>query len=91
MPAEQQVCYLHVTFKDSEDGNLLKVRYGSNQGLVNMVDALTEQYYQDGKTPVIKVLSREEGDKLLRSLVLTYPLWQDLVDAGMLHPLVFAN
>lgn len=91
MPDKQQVCYLHVTFEGSKNGNLLKIVYRSNQGLVNMVDTLAEQYRQEGQTPTITVLSEEEGDKLVKCEVLTYPLWGDLVEAGMLHPLVFAN
>ena len=91
MPPEQQICYLHVTFKDSPEGNLVKIAYRTNAGIVNMVNTLTMQYAQHGVVPSIAILSEAEGDKMVKAAVLTYPLWQDLVEAGQLQPLIFAN
>ncbi len=90
-PLERQVCYLHVTFKDSPHGNLIKVAFKTNKGLVNTMDNLTAQYAQKGQEAQIEVLSEEDGDKMVKSAVLTYPLWSDLVASGDLTPLVFEN
>ena len=91
MPTEQQVCYLHVTFKDSATGNLIKVGYRTHKGLVDMINNLAAQYTQQGKDANIEILSKDDGDKMVKSAVLTYPLWSDLVASGQLSPLVFAN
>ena len=91
MPAEAKVCYLRVTFKDSPHGSLIKIMYRSDQGILNTIDTLLAQYLQQGQDAKIEVLSEEDGDQLVKGAVLAYPLWQDLVEAGQLTPMVFAN
>ena len=91
MPVEAKVCYLHVTFKGSPHGNLIKIMYRSNQGIINTIDTLMQQYLQQGQEAQIEVLSEEDGDRMAKNAVLTYPKWEDLVEAGQLTPMVFAN
>ncbi len=87
----RQICYLHVIFKDTPHGSLIKVAFSTNQVLLNMINTIGAQYQSQGQSVDIEVLSEKDGDHMIKTACLTYPLWQDLVATNQIIPLVFAN
>ncbi len=90
---EQLTCYLHAYIPGvSTMGNMFKFWYTNDLELHKLIEDVINQYAASGHTPTVKLLTVEEGDKMMRCWAVQYfPLWQDLVNDGTVVPLVFEN